>query len=95
MYANLRVQSRVCNYRVMAKEEEVALAKAAAKYRRAVKRAEEIQKHAADDLADAMRTAYAGGQGMKKADILRATGHVWSRTWMDQALKNEPTQPSE
>ncbi len=79
----------------MTKEDEAALAKAAAQYRKAVKRAEEIQKQAADALADAMRTAYAGGQGMKKADILRATGHVWSRTWMDEALKKNPTPPSE
>ncbi len=74
----------------MTAEDEAALASAAAKYRRAVKRAEEIQKQASEELADAMRAAYANGRGMKKADILRATGHVWSRTWMDNALKNEP-----
>ncbi len=79
----------------MTKEDEAALAKAAAQYRRAVKRAEDIREQAAKDLADAMRTAFKDGHGMKKAEILRATGHVWSRTWMDQALKNESTQPSE
>lgn len=79
----------------MTTQEEAALAKAAAQYRKAVKRADEIREKASEDLAAAMRDAYADGQGMKKADILRATGHVWSRTWMDEALKKRPTQPSE
>lgn len=70
----------------MTDEREVALAKAASQYRKAVKRAEDIQKQASEELGDAMRAAYVGG--MKKADILRATGHVWSRTWMDNALKD-------
>lgn len=74
----------------MTAEDEAALARAAAKYRRAVKRAKEIQDEASDELAQAMRTAYRGGIGMKKADILRATGHVWSRTWMDNAISPKP-----
>lgn len=73
----------------MTAEDEAALARAAAKYRRAVKRAEEIQKEASEELAATMKAAYDGGRGMKKADILRATGHVWSRTWMDRNLKPE------
>ncbi len=70
----------VCNSRPMTDPREAALGKAATQYRKAVKRADEIQKQASEERAAAMRAAYNDGNGMKKADILRATGHVWSRT---------------
>ncbi len=79
----------------MTEQRKAALAKAAAQYRKAVKRADDIKKQATDELAAAMREAYSEGEGLKKADILRATGHVWSRTWVDHALSNKPTRPSE
>jgi hypothetical protein len=64
---------------------EAALAKAAAQFRKSVKRADDIKKQASDDLTKAMKTAY--DAGMKKADMLRVTNQVWSRTWLDKALK--------
>ncbi len=74
-----------------------ALKQAAIKYRKAVKRAEEIQAQASAELAVTLKAAYADGQGMKKSDILLATDHVWSRTWLDNALKrtDSTTTPAE
>lgn len=66
-------------------EHELALKKAVAAYRRANKRATDIQRKASAELAAAMRTAFEEGH-MKKADILKATDHIWSRTWLDKAL---------
>jgi hypothetical protein len=63
------------------------LKKAAAKYRRAKERAAEIERQASTELATEIRGAYADGKGMRKSEILRATDHVWSRTWLDQTLK--------
>lgn len=64
---------------------EQALKEAADDYRKAKDRADEIMKGPRERLAERMKDAYA--DKMKKADILRATGHVWSRTWLDQAVK--------
>jgi len=65
-----------------------ALKRAATKYRKAVERAEEIQRQASAELAEAVRDAYAGG--LKKSEILRATDYVWSRTWLDNAIRQDP-----
>lgn len=54
-------------------------------YQRARDEAERIMAGPRDDLTQKARAAF--GAGMKKADILRAMGHVWSRTWLDQAVK--------
>lgn len=69
-------------------EHEAALRKAVAAYKRANKRATDIQKKASAELATAMRTAFTVGH-MRKADILKATDHVWSRTWLDKALADD------
>jgi len=37
-------------------------------------------------LADSIRVAYS--DGMRKADILRAIEHVWSRQWVDETLRD-------
>lgn len=71
-------------------DRSAALKKAASEYRRAVERARQVEKDASAKLAEQMREAYSAG--MKKADILRATDHVWSRTWLDNALKVNPTE---
>lgn len=54
-------------------------------YQQAREAAERIMAEPRDDLTSKARAAYAAG--MKKADILRSMGHVWSRTWLDQAVK--------
>ncbi|MEU0078459.1 hypothetical protein ABZY58_11235 [Micromonospora tulbaghiae] len=54
-------------------------------YSQAREEAERIMAGPRDKLTQKARAAYAAG--MKKADILRAMGHVWSRTWLDQAVK--------
>lgn len=51
---------------------------------RTYKRAQERSDDARTQLADAVRTAYAAG--MRKADIIRAIDHVWSREWLDRVL---------
>ena len=70
-----------------------ALREAAAEYRRErerVKRlheeADEVQRQASDRLAAVVRAAFTEGK-MRKAAIIRATDHVWSRTWVDNAIK--------
>jgi hypothetical protein len=60
---------------------------AAQNYRRARKRAEQIVVPARADLADAIRAAYS--DGMRKADILRAIDHVWSRQWLDETVRGQ------
>lgn len=62
------------------------LRRAVARYRREQKRADDIKAKASDDLKQAIRAAYA--DGLKKADILRGIDHEWSRTWVDEALKD-------
>lgn len=70
------------------------LRRAVTRYRREQKRADDIKAKASAELKDAIRDAYADGNGMKKADILRAIDHEWSRTWVDQAISGR-TKPSE
>ncbi|MGA3524112.1 hypothetical protein [Melissospora conviva] len=67
------------------------LREAADEYRREVARAEDLRKQAtdvqraaSDKLAGVMREAYQAGK--KKAAIIRDTGYVWSRTWVDRAV---------
>jgi hypothetical protein len=76
-----------------------ALREAAADYRREVdrakeirKQADEVQRRASDQLAEVMRSAFTEGK-LRKAAIIRASDHVWSRTWVDRALDadNEPS----
>jgi len=64
-----------------------ALRRTTDRYRREKKRAADIERKASAELAEAIRTAYA--DGMKKADIIRAIDHVWSRTWVDRACKGD------
>lgn len=54
-------------------------------YQRAKDEAKRIVVQPRDDLADAARQAYA--DGVKKADILRWTGHAWSDTWLNTILE--------
>lgn len=75
-----------------------ALREAADEYRREIERAKEIrkqadevQRQASDKLSGVMRDAYAAGT--KKAAILRATNHVWSRTWLDRAVEPPEEAP--
>lgn len=71
-----------------------ALRKTTERYRREKRRAADIERKASSELAQAIRTAYEGG--MKKADIIRAIDHVWSRTWVDRACKgDEPARVRE
>lgn len=63
------------------------LRKTTDRYRREKRRAAEIERKASSELADAVRAAYVGG--MKKADIIRAIDHVWSRTWVDRACQED------
>jgi flagellar biosynthesis/type III secretory pathway protein FliH len=67
-----------------------ALRKATEQYRHEKQRAADIERAAINQLTTAIRSAYAGG--MKKADILRAIDHEWSRTWLDRAVKDQPTE---
>jgi hypothetical protein len=66
---------------------EEALRKAAAAYKRAKARADQIMAEPRQQLADAVREAYADGNGLKKADIIRASDHVWSRQWIDETIR--------
>ena len=73
-----------------------ALGTAAADYRRAHEEAEKLIRPARERLAEEIRAAYT--DGMRKAQILRATDHVWSREWVDRTIKPrakpaEPEQP--
>lgn len=61
-------------------------------YKRARKRADDLMVKPREDLTRAVRVAYAGG--MKKADILRAIDHAWSRQWVDDNTRDiTPGQP--
>ena len=60
------------------------LAKSARNYREVRVRSAAVK----IELAEAVRTAYA--HGMRKADILRAIDHVWSREWLDRILDELP-----
>jgi hypothetical protein len=72
-------------------EHAEVLKKAAADYRAAQERAKQILIEPRQVLADAIRAAYA--DKMKKADIIRATDHVWSRQWVDMTVKGgEPAE---
>ncbi|MEU7170243.1 hypothetical protein ABZ949_01975 [Micromonospora tulbaghiae] len=64
-----------------------ALREAGEAYQQARDEAERIMSEPRDNLTRAARAAFAGG--MKKSDILRAMGHVWSRTWLDKAVRGE------
>jgi hypothetical protein len=74
----------VCEYFDMT-DHTTALDAASGAYRAAKEEAERILKPPREALIEAARAAYAGGT--KKADILRATGHVWSNTWLDKILE--------
>ena len=62
------------------------LREAAQAYQRARERAEQIVVPARTQLADAIRAAYS--DGVRKAEILRAIDHVWSRQWVDETLRD-------
>lgn len=62
------------------------LREAAKRYRRARERAEQIVVPARTQLAETIRAAYS--DGMRKADILRAIDHVWSRQWVDETVRD-------
>ena len=64
-------------------DDATRLRNAAIKYREEVERMEAARLH----LADTVRAAYQAG--MRKADILRAIDHVWSREWLDRTLAEE------
>lgn len=81
----MTVQTGVWNDRNMTNH-ATALKKAGEAYQQAREEAERIMAGPRDDLTQKARAAYA--DGMKKADILRSMGHVWSRTWLDQAVKD-------
>ena len=55
-------------------------------YQRARVEAERIMKQPREALTEKARTAYANGA--RKADILRAIGHVWSSTWLDSITED-------
>jgi methanogenic corrinoid protein MtbC1 len=71
---------------VVMTDHERALKEAADEYRQAKQRADKIMAGPRERLAQRVKAAYEAD--MKKADILRATGHVWSRTWLDQAVRD-------
>jgi hypothetical protein len=62
-------------------EHDAQLRKAGAAYKRARERADQIMAKPREELTAHVRAAYAAG--MRKADILRAIDHVWSRQWLD------------
>lgn len=71
-------------------EPAAVLKQAVARYRKEKRRAAEIERQASEELAKKIKEAYAEGQGMKKADIIRAIDHEWSRTWVDRAIAGSP-----
>ena len=64
---------------------EKKLREAAAAYRKAKARADQIMIEPRQRLAEAVRAAY--GDDVRKSEILTFTGHVWSRQWVDQTVK--------
>jgi hypothetical protein len=67
-------------------DHDAELRDAAQRYRSARERAEQIVVPARTQLADAIRAAYS--DGMRKADIIRAIDHVWSRQWVDETVRH-------
>lgn len=59
---------------------------AGATYQAARQRADAMLAKPREDLARAVRIAYAGG--VRKADILREIGHAWSRQWLDETVRD-------
>ena len=70
----------------MSDEPTTKLHKAGVAYKRARDRADQIMKKPREDLAEAVREAYANGR--RKADILRDIDHVWSRQWVDETVRD-------
>ncbi|WP_147457226.1 hypothetical protein [Micromonospora pisi] len=66
------------------------LKKAGDEYQQARNEAERILAGPRDRLAAEARAAYA--ENIRKAAILRGMGHVWSDTWLDKILKEEPAK---
>lgn len=62
------------------------LSAAGAAYKRAREKAEKIMAVPREDLTQKVREAYAAG--MRKADILRAIEHTWSRQWLDDTVRD-------
>ena len=59
-----------------------------ARVARRYQRAQDAAEAARAELTEATKAAFAGG--MRKAEILRAIDHVWSREWLDQVLGRTP-----
>jgi hypothetical protein len=55
-------------------------------YKRARDKADALLAKPREDLTEAVRAAYAAG--MRKADILRAIDHAWSRQWVDDNTRD-------
>lgn len=75
----------VCNNRLVTDHAD-ELRKAGAAYKRARDKADQIMKAPREDLTATVRKAYANG--VRKADILRAIDHVWSRQWLDDTVRD-------
>lgn len=59
------------------------------------KQANEVQKAASDVLATHIRAAFVDPERpMRKADIIRAIDHEWSRTWVDRACRGDEPIPA-
>lgn len=81
----MTLHSGVCDDRTVT-DHSADLKKAGAAYKRARTRAEQIMNAPREDLTAKVRAAYASG--MRKADILRAIDHVWSRQWLDDTVRD-------
>lgn len=69
-----------------------ALQLAGANYKRAREEADRLMAVPRENLTRDVRAAFAAG--MRKADILRAIDHVWSRQWLDDTVRDlAPTAP--
>lgn len=79
-----------CEHRDVTPGHADDLRQAAEAYRRAHERAADLIEPAREQLAEAIRKAYAAG--MRKSDILRATDHVWSRQWIDETVRDVPRE---
>jgi hypothetical protein len=66
---------------------ERSLKEAAATYRKAKVRADQILAEPRQRLADAVRAAFSAD--LKKSEIIRAADHVWSRQWIDHTVKGD------
>lgn len=67
-------------------EHDTELREAGAAYKRARIEADQIMAGPREGLTEAVREAYRAG--MRKADILRAIEHTWSRQWIDDTLRD-------